>query len=81
MVKLLKSLASKSPDGQHSISQGVIRFKGRILISSETELQQHLITELHAGPLVGHSGFHATYRRLKKLFYWSHMKQMTNEFV
>jgi hypothetical protein len=40
-----------------------------------------VLSELHASPTVGHSGFTKTYERVKRSFFWDGMKQDVHTFV
>jgi hypothetical protein len=40
-----------------------------------------VLSELHATPIVGHSGFTKTYDRAKRSFFWDGMKQEIHNFV
>ena len=40
-----------------------------------------VLSELHATPTVGHSGFTKTYDRFKRSFFWEGMKQGIHKFV
>lgn len=67
------------PDYQ--LQNGILRFKGRVWIGASTETQLHIVGALHASATGGHSGFHATYNRVKRLFAWKGMKQQLKQFV
>jgi hypothetical protein len=58
------SICSESDD-TFSLHDGVIRKQGRIWLPPKTELHQHIIREMHATPLGGHSGIPVTLRKLK----------------
>jgi hypothetical protein len=40
-----------------------------------------VLSELHATPTAGHSGFTKTYDRVKRSFLWDGMKQDIHNFV
>ena len=40
-----------------------------------------VLSELHATPTAGHSGFTKTYDRVKRSFFWDGMKQYVRNFV
>jgi hypothetical protein len=71
-------LAKLAIDGvamQHfSMHQGLLRYKSRIWVGCDVQLQQKLISACHASALGGHSGFSVTFLRLKNLFAWKSMK-------
>ena len=64
-----------------SLSNGIIKYKGRIWLGNNIELQQKVITALHASPMGGHSGFPVTYKRIKALFAWPKMKQVIKNAI
>ena len=79
---LLSRLAISSPDAQgYSLQTGLIRFKDKIWIGSNSALQTKLIAALHSSAVGGHSGQLATYHRVKKLFSWKGLKKDVEEFV
>ena len=51
-----------------SLSNGVLRKKGRIWVGHNPGLQQQQISTLHSSAVGGHSGFPATFSKIKKLF-------------
>jgi hypothetical protein len=75
-AKLLASLAVQSPLGEYTLRDRVIRYRGRILVPPDTQMQVKIITTLHASPVGGHSGFQVTYQKVKALFWWARLKDM-----
>jgi hypothetical protein len=65
----------------YTLTQGILRYKGRIWVGSDPALQQQLISAFHDSPIGGHSGFPVTYRRLLSRFCWPAMKHMIREYV
>jgi transposase InsO family protein len=59
----------------HTFQQGILRYKGRIMIGNNTELKDKIFLALHASAVGGHSGMRATYQRIKRLFHWPGLKQ------
>lgn len=81
-AKLLSTLAIHPEKHIHYfLDNGIIRYKNRIWVGNNPELQLKLIRELHASPVGGHSGFPVTYRKIKQLFAWPNMKKMIKESV
>jgi hypothetical protein len=79
---LLEELAVIQQNDQgYSLSDGVIKFKGRIWIANNSTLQTKLISSFHGLAIGGHSRIQATYQRLKKMFYWQGMQQDVQSFV
>lgn len=66
---------------EFTLQDGVLLFRGRVWIGEDSTTQQHLIRALHASAAGGHSGFHATYNRVKCLFAWRGMKQQVKTMV
>lgn len=80
--QLLQEL-SLAPDSHppFSLTDGVLRLKGRIWLGSNQDVQQKVISALHSSALGGHSRFPVTFSRLKKLFAWRGMKASVKDFV
>lgn len=64
-----------------TMHNGLLRYKTRIWIGNNPELQQKLLEACHASALGGHSGVPVTYRRMKQLFAWRGMKAAVHQFV
>jgi hypothetical protein len=52
-----------------------------LYLSKQLKLKSMVLSELHATPTVGHSGFTKTYDRVKRSFFWDVMKQDIRNFV
>lgn len=79
-LKLLTILAV-SAQPPYTLQDGVIRYKNRVWLGQNTNLQTTVIGALHSSAIGGHSGFPVTYARVKQLFYWPRMKTSMREFV
>jgi hypothetical protein len=79
---LIQQLQNKAqaPRG-YSWLQDELRYKGRLYLSKESKLKSTVLSELHATPIAGHSGFTKTYDRVKRSFFWDGMKQDIRKFV
>jgi hypothetical protein len=78
----LIELALDSPDKHgYELQHGLIRFKGKVWLGANSALQTKLILAFHVSAVGGHSGVHATYHRLKRLFAWTGMKTAVTEFI
>ncbi|XP_026398885.1 uncharacterized protein LOC113294724 [Papaver somniferum] len=53
-----------------SYENGVLSYKGRIVVPSSSTWCTNLLEEFHSNPIGGHSGFLRTYKRLQQSFYW-----------
>jgi hypothetical protein len=65
----------------YTVSEGVIRYKGRICLGNNKLAQEHVLQSLHDSAIGGHSGFQATYQRIKALFAWPKMKEVIRTYV
>jgi hypothetical protein len=75
-------LITPPPPGSHySIQAGILRYKGKIMVGSNTQLRLKLIKALHSSAVGGHSGMRASYQRVKKIFYWPGMKRDVESWV
>ncbi|WVZ83942.1 hypothetical protein U9M48_031036, partial [Paspalum notatum var. saurae] len=74
-------LALHNPFGDYNLQNGVIKFKGRILVPDDPDIQSNIMQALHASPIGGHSGFHVTYHKIRRFFFWHKMKSMVKRFV
>jgi hypothetical protein len=52
-----------------------------LYLSKQSNLKSTVLSELHATPTTGHSGFTKTYDRVKRSFFWDGMKQDIHNFV
>jgi hypothetical protein len=81
-TELLAQLAVKSPDARgYSLDKGLIRYNGRLYIGNHLSLQTKLLSALHDSPVGGHSGIHATYQRVRKVFFLPGLKMAVEDFV
>lgn len=60
---------------------GLLFYKGRIVIPSDSSLRLKLIFEFHATPTGGHAGVARTFHRLASNFFWRHMRHDVQIFV
>jgi hypothetical protein len=65
----------------YSLHSGILRYKGRICIGTNSDLQTKILSSLHSSALGGHSGIRATYQRIKRIFHWPKMKKSVETFV
>lgn len=80
-----KILASKAVDagayGDFSISDGILRYRERVVVGSDPNLRASILQEVHSSSFGGHSGIQGTYMRLKNTFYWPGMKTAVIKMV
>lgn len=80
-LQLLTELSVQSPLGFYTLQDGLIRYKGRVWIGSNSALQAKILSSLHNSAVGGHSGLEVTYHRIKALFSWPKLKQSVKTFV
>jgi hypothetical protein len=64
-----------------TLTDGIIKYKGRIWLGNHTEAHQAILAALHDSGLGGHSGVEATYNKIKVLFAWPRMKQDVTQYI
>jgi len=80
--QLLTELSiSPNNDKGFQLLNGVIRYKGRVWVGNNSLAQQHIMQALHDSGIGGHSGFNATYQRIKHLFAWPKLKDTVKTYV
>lgn len=62
------NLDDKSNHG-YTLLNGVLYYKGRMVVGEATDLRKKLLQLYHNSPLGGHSGMHNTYMRIKRHFF------------
>ncbi|CAN6292538.1 unnamed protein product [Urochloa humidicola] len=80
--QLLSELSlTGSNDKGFSLSDGLIRFKGRIWLGTHKEAHDAVLLALHSSGLGGHSGIAATYHKIKEMFAWPGLKKDVQAYV
>jgi hypothetical protein len=78
---LTKLVVDNTAVPNFSLSDGLLRFKGRLWVGRNGSLQRSILAAMHSSPLGGRSGIPVTYRRFKQLFAWSGLKKSVQDFV
>ncbi|WVZ83697.1 hypothetical protein U9M48_030818 [Paspalum notatum var. saurae] len=78
---LAKLSLTPDADPHFTLSDGVLRYNGRIWIGSVPLLHAKLINAFHSSAIGGHSGIPVTLARLKQLFAWKGMKSAVKSYV
>jgi hypothetical protein len=79
--RLLAELDLHPDQGPFSLTQGLIRYKGRIWLGENKVLQQRITKALHDSPVGGHSGYPVTLARIRQHFAWPKMRLSIKEHV
>jgi hypothetical protein len=74
-VQLLAGLSVSSPQGFYTLQDGLIRYKNRIWVGYDVQLQTKILVALHSSAIGGHSGYEVTYKQVKQIFAWTKLKQ------
>ncbi|WVZ53784.1 LOW QUALITY PROTEIN: hypothetical protein U9M48_004680 [Paspalum notatum var. saurae] len=64
-----------------SLHNGLLKYKSRIWVGTDPQLQHNSIQALHSSALGGHLGVPVTLRKLKQLFAWKGMASSVHDFV
>ena len=70
-----------NPPKGFSLVDGLLFFKGRIYLGSNSPLKSSILHHVHNGPLGGHSGYVKTLHRVKQDFYWPGMKKDLMQYI
>jgi hypothetical protein len=80
--QLLTELAvTGSTDTGFCLKEGVIWYKNRIWLGTFGEAHRAILLAMHSSAIGGHSGIQGTYQRIKKLFFWPHMKKDITSYI
>ncbi|MCI10393.1 RNA-directed DNA polymerase (Reverse transcriptase), partial [Trifolium medium] len=82
-IQKIMTELKENPDAKpgYYVQQGVLFYKGRLVIASNSPSIPVLLKEFHSTPMGGHSGFLRTYRRLADNIYWVGMQKTIRDFV
>ena len=62
-------------------ADGMLTFRGRIVVPQDPDLRQRLLTEAHSTPYTIHPGSQKMYQDLSSTFWWKPMKKDIVDFV
>ncbi|KAL6322783.1 hypothetical protein AAG906_019052 [Vitis piasezkii] len=74
-VQSLTRLANAQLEGSYAWRNGLLFFKGRVVIPSHAALRTKLLHEMHDTKIGGHSRVLRTFKKLAQQFYWPKMYQ------
>lgn len=77
----IQQLQGPNPPPKFRLTYGLIRYKGRLLIGSSTDLRERLLEAIHVDPNGGKSRVQETYQRAKGLFYWKGLKKAIHTYI
>jgi hypothetical protein len=79
LIQQLQHHSQASPG--YSWHNEELRYKGHLYLRKQSQLKSMVLSELHASPTTGHSGFTKTYEWVKCSFFWDGMKHDIHTFV
>lgn len=81
--QVLSNMTYSAPIGnlRFHVDNGFLKYKNMIVLSPHNQWRQRIFDEHHRNPVVGHTGFLKTYKRLSKSFYWEGMKKDIKDMV
>jgi hypothetical protein len=65
----------------YTLKNGILCYKQKLVVGSDTALQTQIITSLHDSAFGAHSGETATYHRVKLVFHWTCLKKYVISYV
>ncbi|XP_026433073.1 uncharacterized protein LOC113330481 [Papaver somniferum] len=68
-------LVNPSAVSNFTYLEGILIFKGRIYVGTNSNLRQHILHSIHSSAIGGHFGIHGSYVRAKTYFYWKDLNQ------
>ncbi|RVW32429.1 Transposon Tf2-8 polyprotein [Vitis vinifera] len=80
-VQSLTRMANAQLEGSYAWRNGLLFFKGRVVIPSHAALRTKLLHEMHDTKIGGHSGVLRTFKKLAQQFYWPKMYQAVQEYI
>ncbi|RVW63788.1 Transposon Tf2-2 polyprotein [Vitis vinifera] len=80
-VQSLTRMANAQLEGSYAWRNGLLFFKGRVVIPSHAALRMKLIHEMHDTKIGGHFGVLRTFKKLAQQFYWPKMYQAVQEYI
>jgi len=80
-MAVVSNLAQTQPEGPFTQRNGLIFFKGRIVVPSNVTLRSKLIYEARDTKIEGHSGVLRTFKKVATQFYWHSMHKSIQDYV
>ncbi|GJU75008.1 retrotransposable element Tf2 [Tanacetum coccineum] len=70
-----------SKKSKYTWTANELRRKGKLVVGNDEQLRLKLISHFQSSPTGGHSGVHATMKRLAAYFYWRGLKKMVKKEI
>lgn len=80
-IQQMGRLAVENPAGSYTWRNGLLLYKGRIIVPDQANLRNQLLHEVHDTKVGGHSGILRTLKKLRSNFYWPGMHQSVQDYI
>ena len=80
-MQRIGKLAFENPKAPYLWHNGLIYYKGRVVIPPQSTFIHQLLHEFHDSNIGGHLGVFCTYKRLAQQFYWLSIYNKVKEYV
>jgi len=74
-------VATEQPDSSFTWCNGLLLYKGRVVVPNDATLRATLLHEMHDTKVGGHSGVLHTFKKLGQQFYWPGMHKVVQNYV
>ena len=74
-------MATEQPGGSYTWCQGLLLYKGRVIVPNVAALRAKLLHEMHDTKVGDHSGVRRTFKKLGQQFYWPGMHRSVQDYV
>ena len=59
----------------HLTTDSLVRFRDKIYVMDNNELNKLILREFHVKPYLGHPGYRKTLKTINEFYYWPNMKK------
>lgn len=80
-IQLMGCKTTDHPEGPYAWRQGLLFFKGKVVILDDGALRSKLLHEMHDTKVGGHSSVLRTYKKLGQQFYWPGIHKSVQEYI
>ena len=76
-----REMARNDDNSGYSLKDGILYWKGQILVSDRNELRERITQMIHEHPLIGHPGVRRTMMTIQRQYYWPGMRKLIERCV
>ena len=59
----------------HLTTDGLVRFRYKIYVSNDSELEKFILRDFNVNPYSSHLGYHNMFMVVTKFYYWLNLKK------